>query len=63
MHYNVLKRDGKEVEFSISKISDAITKAFEATKTPYHPSVLDLISINVTSDFKHLLLKYILIQQ
>ena len=29
--YQVVKRDGKIVEFNLSKISTAITKAFEAT--------------------------------
>ncbi|MBO5998071.1 MAG: ribonucleoside triphosphate reductase, partial [Lachnospiraceae bacterium] len=50
--YQVIKRDGKVVEFNISKISDAITKAFEALNKQYHPSVIDLISLHVTSDFE-----------
>ena len=33
--YKVLKRDGNVVEFSISKIDSAITKAFEAENKQY----------------------------
>ncbi len=49
--YQVVKRDGKVVEFSIDKISSAITKAFDAVGKQYHPSVIDLIALNVTSDY------------
>ena len=49
--YEVLKRDGKTVDFSIGKISAAITKAFEATGKQYHPSVIELLALHVTSDF------------
>ncbi|MEE3378143.1 MAG: ribonucleoside triphosphate reductase [Lachnospiraceae bacterium] len=50
--YQVVKRDGKVVDFHIAKISAAITKAFEALEKQYHPSVIDLISLHVTSDFE-----------
>ncbi|MBO5503878.1 MAG: ribonucleoside triphosphate reductase, partial [Lachnospiraceae bacterium] len=50
--YQVVKRDGKIAEFNISKISAAITKAFEALGKQYHPSVIDMISLRVTSDFE-----------
>ncbi|MBR4661683.1 MAG: ribonucleoside triphosphate reductase, partial [Clostridia bacterium] len=50
--YQVVKRDGNVVDFNISKISAAITKAFEALGKQYHPSVIDLISLHVTSDFE-----------
>ena len=50
--YQVKKRDGIVAEFSISKISAAITKAFEALGKQYHPSVIDLLSLHVTSDFE-----------
>ena len=50
--YQVVKRDGQVVDFDISKISAAITKAFEALNKQYHPSVIDLISLHVTSDFE-----------
>ena len=51
--YQVVKRDGTVVEFSISKISAAITKAFEALNKPYHPSVIELISLHVTADYEN----------
>ena len=50
--YQVVKRDGKIADFNISKISAAITKAFEALGKQYHPSVIELISLHVTSDFE-----------
>ena len=50
--YQVIKRDGQIAEFSISKISAAITKAFEALNKQYHPSVIELLSLHVTSDFE-----------
>ena len=50
--YQVTKRDGQVVDFSISKISDAITKAFIAIDKQYHPSIIDLIALHVTSDFE-----------
>ncbi len=50
--YQVIKRDGKVVDFNIQKISDAITKAFIACGKQYHPSVIDLIALHVTSDFE-----------
>ena len=51
--YEVIKRDGKLAEFSIGKITAAITKAFEATGKQYHPSVIELLSLHVTSDFEN----------
>ena len=50
--YRVVKRDGEIAEFSIGKISAAITKAFEALNKQYHPSVIELLSLHVTSDFE-----------
>jgi len=50
--YRVLKRDGEKVDFNISKISQAITKAFEAQNKAYHPSVIDMISLRVAADFE-----------
>ncbi len=50
--YQVVKRDGKIVDFNISKISSAITMAFEALQKEYHPSVIELIALHVTSDFE-----------
>ncbi len=49
--YKVIKRDNKIVDFDLSKITEAIKMAFEATKKDYHSSVIDLISLKVTADF------------
>ena len=50
--YQVLKRDGKVVEFNIEKIDAAITKAFEATGTNYTPGVIHFLSVMVTAEFQ-----------
>ncbi len=50
--YQVTKRDGSVASFSISKISAAITKAFEAEEKQYHPTVIDLLALRVTADFE-----------
>ena len=50
--YQVIKRDGEKVEFNIQKIAAAITKAFDATGKQYHSSVIDMLALNVTSDFQ-----------
>ncbi len=49
--YQVVKRDGKVVDFDISKISEAMKRAFDAQETQYHPSVIDLLALKVTADF------------
>ena len=51
--YNVVKRDGQRVEFNISKIASAITKAFDASKKQCHPSVIDFLALKVTADFEN----------
>ena len=50
--YKVQKRDGKVVKFDISKISDAMKKAFEAEEEQYDDDVIDFMALKVTSDFK-----------
>lgn len=50
--YKVIKRDGKIAEFDIQKITDAITKAFNALEKHYHTSVIDLLALKVTADFE-----------
>ena len=50
--YQVVKRNGKIVDFDISKISKAITLAFEACDKKYNPDVIDLIALRVTSHFE-----------
>ena len=49
--YKVIKRDGRVVDFDIQRIANAITKAFEATHTPYTPDIIQLLSLQVTSDY------------
>ena len=49
--YQVVKRDGKIVDFNINKIADAIKKAFDATKTEYNDSVIDFLALKVSADF------------
>ena len=53
--YQVVKRDGKITEFEISKISKAITKAFEALEKQYHPSVIDMLALRVTAEYEPLI--------
>ncbi len=50
--YQVLKRDGKVIEFDLQKISYAISLAFEAQEKQFHPSVIDLLALKVTADFE-----------
>ena len=50
--YQVKKRDGKIVDFNISKITEAIIQAFEAQNTQYHPNVIDFLLLKVTADFE-----------
>ena len=50
--YQVLKRDGSTMEFDISKISAAMIKAFEAQNKNYHPSVINMLALQVSSDFE-----------
>ena len=50
--YQVLKRDGTTVEFELEKISAAMIKAFEALNKNYHPSVINLLTLQVTSHFE-----------
>ena len=49
--YKVIKRDGHTAEFNISRISNAIMKAFDATGIPYTPDVIDLLALQVTADY------------
>ncbi|MBQ9911510.1 MAG: ribonucleoside triphosphate reductase, partial [Firmicutes bacterium] len=51
--YRVMKRDGKIVDFDLSKISTAITQAFDAQGRQYVPEVIDFLSLKVTADFEN----------
>ncbi|SHI57523.1 ribonucleoside triphosphate reductase [Parasporobacterium paucivorans] len=48
----VIKRDGEQAEFNISKITKAIGKAFSATGNAYNEEILDLLALRVTADFQ-----------
>ena len=50
--YRVKKRDGKVTEFEVSKITTAITKAFEALHKQYHPDVINMLALRVTAQFE-----------
>ena len=50
--YKVRKRDGKIINFDISKISDAMIKAFEAEVVNYDSNVVDFLALKVTADFQ-----------
>ena len=49
--YQVIKRDGHVVDFNITRISNAITKAFEATQIPYSDDIINMLSLMVTADY------------
>ncbi len=50
--FQVEKRDGTVVDFQLSKISEAIRKAFDATENNYSQDMLDMLALHVTSDFQ-----------
>ncbi|MBR5527831.1 MAG: ribonucleoside triphosphate reductase, partial [Clostridia bacterium] len=50
--YRVNKRDGKIADFDISKISEAIKKAFEACERQFNDNIIDFLALKVTSDFE-----------
>ncbi len=50
--YKVIKRDGKEAEFNLSKITEAIRKAFEAQNKEYNMDIIEMLALKVTADFE-----------
>ncbi len=50
--YQVQKRNGKTVAFDLSKISGAITLAFDALEKQYNQSIIDMLALRVTADFE-----------
>ena len=48
----VVKRNGEDAEFSLSKIMEAIKKAFKATGKVHSDEILELLSLRVTADFQ-----------
>ena len=49
--YQVIKRDGRRVDFDLVRIANAITKAFDAAKIPYNTAIIDLLALQVTADY------------
>ena len=50
--YQVTKRDGEITEFNLTKISEAIRKAFGAREKEYNQDIIDLLALKVTADFE-----------
>ena len=50
--YNVIKRDGKIVDFNIKKISEAITQAFDACQKQFNEDIIDFLALKVTAEFE-----------
>ena len=50
--YQVIKRDGKIVDFNLEKISQAISLAFEACETNFVPQIIDFLALKVTAEFE-----------
>ena len=48
----VIKRDGQKADFNITKINDAIVKAFVACEKQYTQDIIDLLALRVTADFE-----------
>ncbi len=48
--FQIIKRDGKVVDFDLSKISGAIEKAFIAQKREYNSQIIDMLALNAVSD-------------
>ncbi|MBO4290326.1 MAG: ribonucleoside triphosphate reductase [Lachnospiraceae bacterium] len=48
----IIKRDGTKTDFTLSRINDAIMKAFNATEMSYNNDIVDLLSLRVTADFQ-----------
>ena len=50
--YRVLKKDGHEAEFDISKIVNSIARAFDAAGKNCNTGLIEMIAIRVTADFQ-----------
>ena len=46
------KGDGETAEFCLKKITEAIKKAFRATRNEFNDEILELLSLRVTADFQ-----------
>ena len=49
--FQVKKRDGKIVEFDMSKITTALSKAFNAKQINYSADILNMLGLRVAADF------------
>lgn len=43
--FQVIKRDGSKADFTLTKINDAIMKAFTATQMSYNNDIIDLLAL------------------
>ena len=50
--YRIIKRDGAIVDFNLSKITHAITQAFDACEKQSTPDIIDFLALKVTADFE-----------
>ena len=51
--FNVIKRDGEVAVFQLSKITQAIEKAFQAQEKQYTPDMMEMLGLRVTADFQN----------
>ena len=49
--YQIIKRDGKIVDFDLGKIRLAIKSAFEANEENFTGDILDMLALRVTADY------------
>ncbi len=50
--FKVVKRDGGIADFNLSKINDAIMKAFDACEQQYNNDMIDLLALRTTANFQ-----------
>lgn len=50
--FQVKKRDGQTVDFTLGKIEVAIRKAFDALNKLYNKNILEMLSLKVAADFE-----------
>ena len=51
--FNVIQRDGEVAAFQLSKITQAIEKAFQAQEKQYTPDMMEMLGLRVTADFQN----------
>ena len=49
--FQVKKRDGKLVDYDMSKISMALTKAFNSKGINYNADIINMLTLRVSADF------------